>query len=210
MTHCLESHSTVPATYPPVILILLYGVMPLWLLADWLCHRTRNLAQTTGTQETLIHLLMFGEVGIALLAALFLEINAGVVALMIAAFLAHEATALWDVSYAVTARRIAPIEQHVHSFLEILPLLAITCVISAHWAAFLSLFGSGPEPAEFSIRMKRAPLPGGYLTALLSGVALFEALPSREELLRGWRASKHASTPVHKDLAPVRNCRSRH
>jgi hypothetical protein len=187
--------------------------MPLWLLAgfaDWLCHRASNLAQTTGPKESLIHLLMFGEVGIALLAGLFLEINAGVIALMIAAFLAHEVTALWDVSYAVTARRVTPIEQHIHSFLEMLPLLAITCVISAHWAAFLSLLGSGPEPARFSIHMKGPPLPGGYLAALLSGIVLFEGLPYLEELLRGWRASKRASTPVHKDLEPVHSFRSRH
>jgi hypothetical protein len=178
--------------YPPITLILLYGVMPLWLaagFADWLCHRATHLAQTTGPKESLLHLLMFAEVGTALLAGLLLEINAGVIALMIGAFLAHEATALWDVSFAVRARRITPIEQHVHSFLELLPLLAIVCVISVHWEDFLALFGAGSKPAAFSVRLKSPPLPIGYLTALLTGIVLFEVLPYLEELWRGWRAA---------------------
>lgn len=110
--------------------ILLYFLMPLWLaagIADWFCHRASHIETTTGVKESLIHLLMFAEVGIALLAGLFLEINAGVILLMIVVFLLHEATALWDVSYAVTARRVSPLEQHIHSFLELIPLMAI-CV----------------------------------------------------------------------------------
>jgi hypothetical protein len=52
-------------------------------------------------------------------------VNAGIILLMIGSFLVHEATALWDVSYATTAREVTPIEQHVHSFLEMIPLMAI-------------------------------------------------------------------------------------
>jgi hypothetical protein len=69
-------------------------------------------------------LLMFAEVGVPLLAAMFLEVNALIIAAMIVTFFIHEATALWDVSYATTARTVTPIEQHVHSFLEMIPLMA--------------------------------------------------------------------------------------
>src|SRR6266567_4085037 len=49
---------------------------------------------------------------VPLLAAMFLNINALVIAIMIAAFFLHEATALWDASYATTARILTPIDQH--------------------------------------------------------------------------------------------------
>jgi hypothetical protein len=38
---------------------------------------------------------------------LFLEITSPVIALMIASFLLHDMTALWDVSYAVTLRDVS-------------------------------------------------------------------------------------------------------
>ncbi|TIU33740.1 MAG: diguanylate cyclase, partial [Mesorhizobium sp.] len=96
----------------PMVLILMYFVLPVWLIAgfaDWLCHRATHIESTTGAKESLIHLLMFAEVGIPLLAAMFLEVNALVVAVMIVTFFVHEATAMWDVRYATTARTVSPI-----------------------------------------------------------------------------------------------------
>jgi hypothetical protein len=176
----------------PAALILMYFVLPLWLVAgfaDWLCHRASHIESTTGPKESLLHLLMFGEVGIALLAGIFLQINALVIALMILVFFVHEATALWDVSYAVTARRVGPFEQHVHSFLEIIPLLAIVCVVTLHWTQFLALFGTGPEAAQYALRSKDEHLPISYLACLFTAIALFVLIPYVEELLRGLRAA---------------------
>ncbi|WP_292124191.1 hypothetical protein [Mesorhizobium sp.] len=118
----------------PMVLILMYFVMPIWLIAgfaDWLCHRATHIESTTGAKESLIHLLMFVEVGIPLLAAMFLEVNSLIIALMMVVFLAHEATAIWDVRYATTARTVSPVEQHVHSFLEMIPLMGL---VSAYFA----------------------------------------------------------------------------
>jgi len=46
---------------------------------------------------------MFAEVG-GPLAAMFLEFNALIIAAMITTFFIHEAIALWNVTYATTAR----------------------------------------------------------------------------------------------------------
>jgi hypothetical protein len=143
-----------------------------------------------GPKESLLHLLMFGEIAIPLLMCLFLEINALVFAVMIAAFLAHEATALWDVSYAIDKRYVSPLEQHVHSFLEMIPLMAGSFVAVLHWSQLLALFGLGTERARFSIAWKSEPLPVLYIVAVLGASLLFELLPYLEELWRGWRASK--------------------
>lgn len=65
----------------PLVLILMYFIVPLWLIAgfaDWLCHRASHIEKTAGVKESALHLLQFAEIGLGLLAALFLEINAGI------------------------------------------------------------------------------------------------------------------------------------
>src|SRR6195952_372602 len=128
--------------------LLLYAILPLWLGgggARWLCHRASHIECTTGAKETLIHLLMLAEIGVPLGAAIFLQVDAALFALMIVAFFAHELTALWDVSYAVSARVVTPIEQHVHSFLEMIPLMAFLALAQRHWPQLLALFGQGEQ-----------------------------------------------------------------
>lgn len=176
---------------------LLYFIVPLWLaagFADWLCHRKTKIEKTTGAKETLIHLLMLGEMGVPVLAGLFLEINAAVLALMIGAFFVHEATALWDVSYAVTRRKVTPIEQHIHSFLEMLPLMAVSFISVLHWRKLLELFGLAKE-RDMTIRLKRDPLPKTYIATTLTAVVAFNLLPYLEELWRDWRANPGRRVP---------------
>jgi hypothetical protein len=176
----------------------MYFIMPLWLVAgfaDWLCHRASHTETTTGAKESLLHLLMFAEIGLPLLAAMFLDVNGLIIAFMIVMFFVHEATALWDVSYATTARTVTPIEQHVHSFLEIIPLMAIVSVVSLHWQQFLAVFGAGSEALRTDLSWKPEPLPILYIIGILSIVFLFELLPYLEEFWRGLRANRGRLVP---------------
>ncbi len=178
----------------PLVLILMYFVLPLWLIAgfaDWLCHRATHIETTSGPKESVFHLIQFGEVGVPLLAAIFLEINAGIIAFMIVVFFIHQATALWDVSYAITARNVTPIEQHIHSFLEMIPLTAIICVSALHWGQFQALFGFGEETREFALAWKADPLPVLYVLILMVFILLLVVIPYVEELFRGLRANRH-------------------
>ena len=186
-----------PDTNTLVRRFIMYFIVPLWHaagVADWLCHRRTAIEKTTGLKESLIHLLMLGEMGVPVLACLFLEINAPVLALMIAAFFVHEATAMWDVSYAVTRRKVTPVEQHVHSFLEMLPLMATSFIIVLHWPRFLELLGLNGR-RDMAIRLKREPLPIAYTVVALGAVALLEMLPYLEEVRRDWRAYPRRLTP---------------
>jgi hypothetical protein len=61
----------------------------------------------------------------ALGAGWLLEVDPLILSGMIVVFFLHEATATWDVPHAVTAREGAPGEQHVHSVLKMVPLLAL-------------------------------------------------------------------------------------
>jgi len=182
----------------PTLLVLMYFVVPVWLMAgfaDWLCHRATNIATTSGAKESVLHLLLFAEVAGPFLAALLLDINALVLAFMIVMFFVHEATTLWDLSYAVNLREITPIEQHVHSYLEMMPLMGVLLVAARHWPQFLALFGFGDEAPRFDIALKAPPLPLAYIVSALVAALLFAVLPYTEELWRGLRANNGRFVP---------------
>lgn len=136
----------------------------------------------------MIHLLMFVEVGIPLMLALICEVNALVLLVALIMFFVHEATALWDVSFAVSKRVVSPIEQHVHSFLEMIPLMAIGLLAVSHWEQMTALFNLGTELPEFRLALKDPPLPGRYLVIVLSAAFLLSLLPYVFELRQGVRA----------------------
>jgi hypothetical protein len=168
--------------------MLMYVLLPLWLaagFADYLCHRASHIEKTSGWKESVLHLLQFGEMAVPVLAALFLKINSGVILVMIAFLILHEATAIWDVHYATTTRDVSPAEQHVHSVLEMLPFAGLLFVIALHWPDFTALVGYG-QP-DFSFTLKQQPIPIGYVAIMLGLTALFELLPYLEELVRGLR-----------------------
>lgn len=166
---------------------LLYAVLPLWLgagFADYLFHRRTHIERTSGAHESVIHLMMMAETGIPLLMGLFLEINALVLAMMGALFVAHEATAYWDVNYAETRRTVTPNEQHAHSFLEVVPFMALSMTVCLNWEQTLSLFGLGPQRPKFRLRFREPPASPAYVLGILGAVAAFGALPYAEELIR--------------------------
>jgi hypothetical protein len=90
---------------------------------------------------------------------------------------------------------VTPIEQHVHSFLEMIPLMAILFVVSRHWDQFLALFGIGSEAARFNLAWKDPPLPATYVFSVMTAILLFELIPYIEEFFRGLRANHGALVP---------------
>src|SRR6187401_1469859 len=123
----------------PALLVrhyLLYFIIPLWILAgltDYFLHKRTKIEDNAGTKESILHALQLGEAGIPVILGLFFDINALIIAVMLGAVVVHEATALWDVTYAHTRRYIGPLEQHVHSFMEVLPIMAVSFVTILYW-----------------------------------------------------------------------------
>lgn len=177
---------------------LLYFVLPSWMaagIADCACHFAADVPNTTGPKESLIHLLMLAEVGLPIVAGLFLEITSPILALMIASWFLHDTTALWDVHYAVTAREVTPVEQHVHSFLEMLPLMAIGFVGVLYWPNLAGLLGIGGRRPDWSIRLKRDKLPRHYAPIVLGLTVLLEWLPYLTELGLGLKGNRGRLVP---------------
>ena len=137
-------------------------ILPIWVLAgvaDYLWHRRTHIETTSGTEESITHALMIMEMAPAVLAALFLEINAGVLALIIGSYLAHEGTVAWDIYFTASRRPIPPGEQHTHSYLQGVPFCLASFVVFTHWDQFLSLFGKGSQQPRFDINLKQSALP---------------------------------------------------
>jgi hypothetical protein len=179
----------------PASLFLAYVVFPLWVaagFADWTCHLRTGIAQTSGLRENLLHLLMFGQIGVGIAAVVLLEINAAVLMLVLMVFVVHEFTVYWDLSYSTLLRDVGPFEQMVHSFLEMLPLLAL---------ALLMVAAASEGPVDWSLRMKEQPLPANYLAAGMLLVGLFNVLLLLQETYSCIRARRRKTRVTAKAKA---------
>jgi hypothetical protein len=132
--------------------------------------KLRTIAQierTSGTRESLIHLLMMTEVGVPLTLCLLCEINPLILTMIMCSIAAHEATARWDVSTAEhSGREVTTWEQHVHSFLESMPIMAASTLGCLHWRQVRELLGGIRNRDAWRLRWKQERLPTGYLAAI--------------------------------------------
>jgi hypothetical protein len=171
----------------------MYIIMPIWSLSgflDWLWHRQTRIETTSGVKESLMHLLMMAAAGAPILTGLFLEMNAGTLALMGAGWLAREMTVVWDVNYTISRRTIFPREQHTHGYMQTIPFDIIATMVCLHPEKFLSLLGTGPEKAEFKLRFRKPPVPLKDFVAIVACMGLLSGLPHVEELRRCYRAKR--------------------
>jgi hypothetical protein len=101
----------------------------------------------------------------------------------------HELVVLWDVASASTRRPPNVTEQHLHGFLEVLPILTFSFLLCLRPNQAASVFGLGPERPDFTIRPKAEPPSPAYVAALLLLVTTSIGLPYAEELVRCLRAN---------------------
>jgi len=168
-------------------------VLPLWLgagLADWQRHRRTHIEDTSGARESMIHALMMAEAGIPVTLGLFCEVNAGVLATSAGALGVHSLTAYWDVTYAEQRRHVSAGEQHIHSLLEVVPLMATGFLTVLYWDQARTLVGRGGWP-DLRIRPKqRDPLTARQRLLVLGAMGLLGALPYAEEMWRCLRTHR--------------------
>ncbi|MBD5657487.1 MAG: diguanylate cyclase, partial [Candidatus Eremiobacteraeota bacterium] len=155
-------------------------------LADWYWHRKTKIEETSGTFESVTHAIMMSAVGIPVMAALFCEINALVLVTMMAGVVVHEGVSYWDVRYSSKRREIPAIEQHTHSFLEMLPFMGTSMAICLQPKQFAAIFGRGEKP-RWTLAPKKPPLTKRYVAAVLAAVGAFVVLPYAEEFVRCYR-----------------------
>jgi hypothetical protein len=183
-----------PALDEALLASLMYGLMPLWAAAgvgDWLCHRWQRMERTAGLGESALHLLMLLILAPATLAALFLQINAHLLAWLVAACVAHELVFWWDLAYASRRRTIPPVEQWVHGIQFATPWVGLAGLALLHRDQAVALIGLAGAPlADWTLRIKDDPLPADYVAVVLVAGALLVCLPFLEEFWRCLRVRR--------------------
>ena len=176
--------------------LLGYVLFPLWLLsgmADYAVHRRTSIETTSGTHESLLHLLQTAEIALPALLLLFLEVNALVLLLMALGVAAHTWTAWRDVRYADTRREITPFEQVVHAFLFSLPVFAFAVVVVLHWPQAMAVVDPGDAPAQaWRLAWKSPPFETGVILSVLAASVAFGVLPGLAELRATLKARRAA------------------
>ena len=173
-----------------------YFVVPVWIGAgflDYIWHRRTHIEKTSGLGESVVHTLMMVEAGPAVLAGLFLEVNAGVLGWMIGLSILHELTVLYDLWFTSSRRVIPAGEQVTHTFLESPPFLVTAAAICTHWEQFLALAGRGGERPRYNLRFQTPPVPLRSVILMFAALTLFGALPHADELRRCIQAKRAGS-----------------
>jgi hypothetical protein len=178
----------------------LFAVLPAWLgpgLLDWWCHRKTRIENPAngGIRESLIHSAMFAEAGVPLVVSAGFEMNPLVMSIMGASAIAHEMTAIADVHLALKSdRRVTQSEQHIHSFLEVMPFWVVPLMVLLH----------EPSTSEWKLVRRRSALSAQDMAAVAAAIAVVGIVPYAEELLRCWRnrskeepALSRVATPAH-------------
>lgn len=169
--------------------LLMYGVLPLWVLgglAEGWCHRRTHFNTPARGRETLYHLTLLAQMGIGGLAALWLEINLATLVLLLGLFLLHEATRWLDMGHTRGTRELQDGERMAYSFLELLPLFIVLCLI----ALFGSQAGGWMDASAWQLRWKDDPLPPGYVLTLCTVIGLAHIVPRLEDAVRHWRSNR--------------------
>lgn len=186
---------TTPTTDQLLVSLILYGLLPLWGITgfiDWCCHRATGIERTSGLRESLVHSLMGIQLGIPILLCLLFQVNVMILLICIAAFLAHEIVAHYDVHYSAPLRRISIWEVHVHNYMATIPLYLLMLILVINWEIFLKLV-TFEWAGQFEL--ERVPTPHGssnYLRGYLVLMALLCVLPYVEENFRCLRARSKA------------------
>lgn len=103
----------------------------LWLTAgalDFRLHRASSIETTSGLKESTLHLVQIAILGAATLLWLSLRASQPLFLILLALVCLHAITGYWDTRVAYPTRAIRPLEQHVHSILDLAPWIAIGAV----------------------------------------------------------------------------------
>jgi hypothetical protein len=138
---------------PAMDVTVWHGLYLLWLTAgamDFRLHRASNIESTTGLEESRLHLVQIALLGLATLLWLCFRASHALFLILLALVCLHAITGYWDTRVAYPKRAIRPLEQHVHSILDLAPWIAIGAV---YWSKPDTHVETGPalEPAPITL-----------------------------------------------------------
>lgn len=152
-----------------------------WLLAgtaDFLLHRRSCIEATSGLRESALHLLQIGLLGMGTVLWLLFAATPALWWLLLGIVCLHAVAGYWDTHVAYPVRAIVPLEQHVHSVLDIAPWVALAAI---GWPLLSA------DPPATGAGFKVAPAAAGIWAFALGAGVLLTVLPALDELRRCWR-----------------------
>jgi hypothetical protein len=162
-----------------------------WLgcgLCDFIAHWHTDLPHTSGLAESTAHLLQLVLLGAAVVLGLGFEVGRGSALLLLALVVAHAVVGYVDTRIAFAAPRVvSPFEQHVHSVLDMAPVVALGWLLAATWPAAVA--------GDWGLQPRR-PVPVAMAwIAVLAPPLLLCVLPALIEFRSAWRARGSISSP---------------
>ncbi|WP_369936223.1 hypothetical protein [Xanthomonas tesorieronis] len=174
----------------PTIAPFAYLAYLLWLgagLGDFLLHRRSHLPVTSGLRESLLHHLQLLCIGLATLGWLSLQPSLAQLCVLALLVVVHALVGYWDTRAAYGVRAIGPLEQHVHSVLDMAPWIGLGWVAS-HDASTATQAGW-----VLAWRVPSLPLP--LWVAVLVPAAAMTVLPALAETLACLRVRAQRKNP---------------
>ena len=170
----------------PTELWLAYGAYLVWLsagLGDFLCHWRTDLPHTSGVAESATHLVQLGLLAAAVVLVLAFEVGPTSALLLLALVIAHAAVGYLDTRIAFDKRRVLlPIEQHLHSVLDMAPIVALAWVVISTWPA--------ATRSDWPLQSRQHALPVVVWLAVLVPAAVLCVGPALIEFRAAWAAQR--------------------
>lgn len=161
----------------------------LWIAAgflDWICHRHSHIETTAGIRESLFHLLQLLLVAAGFTVAIFLPLSLLVIFLLCTLWSAHQFLTWFELKFVAGKRNISPLEQMIHSFMEILPLTSIL-FLAALLANPTFQLGTGKSFAQRWDQNLR------FSIVASTGILIFIIIPFLEEFFRCFSTHRKAT-----------------
>lgn len=120
----------------PDSLLLAYVGYLAWLLAgfgDFACHRYTDLRHTSALRESILHLIQLGLMGTAVVLGVLFEMGRMLALGLLIAVVAHALIGYADTRVAFAKRVLLPVEQHLHSVLDMAPWIALAYALAFTW-----------------------------------------------------------------------------
>ena len=158
----------------------------IWLsagFADFVCHRRTDLPFTSGVAESTTHLLELALLALGVVLVLAFDVGRSILLVILVLVIAHAVVGYVDTRTAFARRRVVlPVEQHIHSVLDMAPIIAFAWIVITTWPAATS--------ASWQLEPRRPALSMGIWLAVVAPPALLCVVPAMLEFRMAWRARR--------------------
>jgi hypothetical protein len=167
-----------------------------WLAAgcaDFACHRLSRLPETSGFRECGLHVLQIVIVGAGVSLFLLMEPERGLLVAIAALAIVHAVFGYMDTRSAYGLRPITPVEQHLHSILDMAPWIAL--------GMLAMIVESRDASTGWYLRPRDTPFPLQTWVSVLVPAFALVLLPVIAEWMACWRAKTRMKRRRHGNAA---------